>query len=515
MNTNIKPILIACGVLSMMLLSSCLGDLDRYPVNDDTSRNVYATKEGVKQALAKIYGAYALTGNSGPAGYGDIQGIDEGESDFLRNFWNCQTLTTEEAICAWSDVGLPDLHNMSWSSSNTYIKGVYYRSIFQIKLVNEFLLQTKDKESITPEIPAFRAEARFIRAFQYWVLMDLFANPPFIDETMPTGKFMPKQIKRADLFKFIEQELKDIEADLKDPRTNEYGRADRAAAWALMARIYLNAEVYTGTARYSDAAAYAEKVINSGYKLMEHYEWLFMADSDIDNSETILSINYDGTKSQNWGGTTFLINSAFNSKSSINYGMSTGGWGGNRATSALTDLFDKDADARYLFEGSTPEIQKTNDFEQGMHVYKFRNIKRDKQPGSNGTFSDVDYPLFRLAEMYLIYAEAALRGGGDQTKGLEYFNIVRNRAYNKGISGYVKSINLQLVLDERAREFYWEGLRRTDLIRYNMFTEATYVWPWKGGVKDGKGMPDYLKIFPIPADDIQANPSNLKQNLNY
>lgn len=499
------------ALVAMLGLASCHKDLDRMPTNDTTASDVYGSELSTKQALAKVYGAYALTGNGD---MGDIAGIDEGASDFLRNYFNLQTLSTDEGICAWTDEGLPDLHNLNWSSSNAFVKGLYYRSLYQIKLASDFLSKTEGKTGTNIEL--YRAEARFLRAFQYWVMMDIFANPPFVDETTGVGKVYPQQIKRADLFKYVESELLAIIDKLAAPKTNEYGRADRAAAWALLSRLYLNAEVYTGTARYSEAAEYAEKVIADGsYSLHTTYANLFLTDSNVGNPETILSINYDGLKSQTWGGATFLINSSTNGTAAATLGINwgVGGWGGNRATKALADLFDTTNDKRYLMGYKTADITTVKEFEEGVWVYKFRNVSSAGVVGQHSSFADVDYPLFRLAEMYLNYAEAVLRGGGDTAKGLTYINTIRQRAYGNA-SGNFTTLTLDNILKERGRELYWEGFRRTDLVRFGLFTGSAYLWPWKGGVASGRAVSDHFAIYPLPADDVQANP-NLTQNTNY
>lgn len=512
MKLNIKKQSILGLACAMTLgLTACHKDLDRLPTNDTTGADVYSTPQGIKQALAKVYGAYALTGNGSG---GDIAGIDEGSSDFLRNYFNLQELSTDEAICAWTDEGLPDLHNLSWSSSNAFVKGLYYRSIYQIKLASDFLAKTNGNANA--DISRYRAEARFLRAFQYWVMMDIFANPPFVDEHTGVGKVYPQQINRAELFKYVESELLAILADLAEPKSNEYGRADRAAAWALLSRLYLNAAVYTGTARYSEAADYAERVISNGaYSLHASYPKLFLTDGNVSNPETILSINYDGLKSQNWGGTTFLINSSTNAEAAQFLGVSwgVGGWGGNRATKALADLFDQAADSRYLMGAQTAEISKISEFKEGVWVYKFRNVSSTGVVGQHSSFSDVDYPLFRLAEMYLNYAEAAARGAGDTAKGLTYLNTIRQRAYGN-TSGNFTALTLSDILNERARELYWEGFRRTDLIRFGQFTSGDYLWPWKGGIATGRAVADTYALYPLPADDVQAN-TNLKQNTGY
>ena len=524
MNKKMLRGTLTLGLLGVLGLSSCTKDLDRFPTNGDTAPRVYDSPEKTLQAFAKVYGAFALTGNGGDnkkdSNGADIEGIDEGTSDFLRGLFNLQELPTESGICAWGDGGVPDLHAISWSASNPIIRGFYYRSIYQIKLASEFLKNTADKSS-DATIKTYRAEARFLRAYQYWVLMDLFGNPPFIDESTPTGKVYPRQISRSELFSYVESELKAIESDLMEPKANEYGRADKAAAWALLSRLYLNAEVYTGTERYADAATYAERVIASNkYSLHPKYENLFLADNNLNNPETLLSINYDGTNSQNWGGMTFLVNSSTSADAKAATGKNMGvggGWAGNRATKALLDLFGSNAttDTRCLMNATTPVITDVKTFTQGVYVYKFRNVTSAGANGSNSDHCDTDFPLFRLSELYLNYAEAAIRGKADATKGLQYLNLVRTRAYGNATGNYSALPSLDELLNERGREFYWEAQRRTDLIRFGKFTSATYLWPWKGDVAAGKGLEAYRTLYPIPSDDLQANPEKLRQNPGY
>ena len=126
-------------------------------------------------------------------------------------------------------------------------------------------------------------------------------------------------------------------------------------------------------------------------------------------------------------------------------------------------------------------------------------------------------PLFRLSEMYLIYAEAVLRGGtgGDAGTALTYINKIRTRAYGSAVGNITSgTLTTDFILDERARELYWEGFRRTDLVRYDKFTTASYVWPFKGGVKAGTSVGAYRNLYPIPDQDRAVNP-NLKQNTGY
>lgn len=518
MNKKALRSLLCLSLSSVLALSSCTKDLDRFPTNGDTSESVFSSGEKTMKALAKVYGAYALTGNGEG---GDIAGIDEGSSDFVRQLFNLQELSTETAICSWGDPGVPDIHAHTWSASNDLVRGLYYRSIYQIKLASDFLRNTESRAS-EPTLRTYRAEARFLRAYQYWVLIDLYGNPPFITEATATGKTYPRQISRSELFAYIESELRAIEGDLLAPKQAGYGRADKAAAWALLSRLYLNAEIYTGTQRYADAAAYAERVIASGaYSLKGDYSQLFLADNQQSNPEVILSVNYDGMRSQNWGGTTFLINSSTGGTAKRITGASmgvNGGWQGNRATSALQALFGSAAatDKRFLMApAETTTITDVKNFDQGVYVYKFRNVTSTGTNGSNGDLTDTDFPLFRLAELYLNYAEAATRGFADATTGLRYLNLVRSRAYGSAAGNYSALPALREILDERGREFYWEGQRRTDLIRFGLFTSGSYLWPWKGGVEAGKALDAYRTLYPIPADDLQANPDNLRQNPGY
>lgn len=524
---NKKSFLIIIAVLFSGAFMSCNKDLNRKPTNGQTADQVYSTALGYKLAFAKVYGSYAQTGNNGP-GSGDIQGIDPGTSDFFRLYWYAQEFPTDEAVITWGDAGIQDFHNMNWSSNNPFLTGLYYRCMYQITLANDFIRQSSDanlsSRGITgadaDNIKTFRAEARYLRAYQYSVLMDLFGNPPFITEEDPIG-VIPKQIQRKDLFTYIESELKAIEPDLKAPMTNEYGRADQAADWALLARIYLNAEVYTGTARYTDAVTYSKKVIDAGYSLVPDYRWLMLADNNQNTDEFILTINYDGLKTQGYGGTTFLTHAPVGGKMvAANFGIS-GGWAGARTTKNLPNLFPDytgtaDKRAEFFTDGQNIDIDDITQFDNGFGVTKYRNLTRSGANGSSLDFSDIDMPVFRLAGMYLTYAEATLRGGGgDAGLALGYINKLRERAYGNH-SGDISSgdLTLNFILDERGRELYWEGYRRTDLIRFGKFTSGSYVWPWKGGVKSGTGVQDYRNLYPIPVKDIAANP-NLIQNPGY
>ena len=517
--------------------SGCLKKLDLVPTNNLTPIQLYSTFAGYQQAMAKVYSAWALTGNQGGSGQPDLPTqiiADEGNSDFFRDYWYLQCLTTDEA--GWNYHSNTDpllIHEMQWDENNEVVGGLYYRSFFQITLCNDFINQSSDANlssrgiagASADTVRQYRAEARFIRAFQYWVLMDLYGNPPFVDEnTVIGGNSLPKQIKRADLFNYVTSELRAINSDLVAPQQNQYGRADQAAAWALLARIYLNAQVYTGTAQFDSAITYCNKVIAVGYTLHPDYTQLMLADNNLNTDEFIFTIPYDGMRTQTYGGTTVLVNGPANVPQSISGGAQSGAWNCIRITQQFVGLFDTANDHRGQFWTQTQTLDMTELLGapgDGYSSYKFRNKTRtgaeDPDTDPTTTFSSIDMPLFRLADIYLIYAEAVLRGAtsGTQAQALTYYNAVRARAYNgSSINGIVGSIALQDILDERGREFMWEGCRRTDLIRFGQFTTGAYLWAWKGGVQNGTAVSDNLNLFPIPAFDISAN-HNLIQNPGY
>lgn len=520
---SIKSLIIAT-VLVGSLLQSCTKKLDLFPENTTTSEVVFSTPEGYKMAMAKIYTAMAVTGNI-PSQIVS----DDGNTGFFRQFFNLQCLTTDEG--AWNFTGDTDplgLHEFTWTPTTQAVAGSYYRSMYVITLCNNFIMEANDAKvsgkgfgaADVANIQKYKAEVRFIRAFNYWVLMDLFGNVPFADENIVIGSgVLPKQIKRADLFNYIETELKAIETELEVAKANEYGRIDQAAAWALLGRMYLNAEVYTGTARWSDAITYSSKVINGGYTLHPNYKELMLADNHLNTDENIWTLQYDGLYTQTYSGSTFLVHAPAGVTGDSS--GSNGTWDCLRMTEQFVDKFPAE-DIRGQFWTST----QTKNLDvligaarNGYSSTKFRNKTRTGLPVTNydPTFASVDIPVFRLAEQYLIYAEAVARGGsgGNNTTALGYLQqlSVRGRPGDAGAAAFAQ-LTTDYILDERARELFWEGHRRTDLIRYNKFTTGDYLWAWKGNVRSGTAVNAKYKLFPIPASDVSSNP-NLIQNTGY
>jgi len=719
--------------LSLALISfGCVKDLDTTPEDPDivTAASVFDNPDAYKQVLAKVYSGLSTTGQQGPAGQPDIEGIDEGFGQYLRGFYYHQELTTDEALIGWNDQTIKDFHYQNWTSGDGFIFAFYSRLYYQIVICNEYLRETTDAKladrgvdaALTEQVHGFRAEVRFLRALSYWHALDMFRNVPFVTENDKVGSFFPNQILAPDLFAYIESELIAIEPDIAPARTNEYGRADQGAVWTLLANLYLNAEVYLGTPRYSDCLNYCTKVINAGYTLEPNYQDLFLADNDQSN-EIIFPITFDGRYTRTYGGTTFLVFGCIGGSMNPAESGVSGGWGGMRTTKEFVEKFPKNIggkvvdpnegntalysklyvpgayqgwngtntntslssksnnkifeghvyfptdnspffftkvpsstfalrlgdngadgtlenngdtirvplaglyyinvnlnnntytmerrdwsiigdavsggpgtdldmtwnpatdaleisvdlnaghfkfrsnhdwavnlgdnaadalltqdgadinvesgsylvrlyldkpdytysitipsfDQRGLFytDGQTLDVNDITLFTEGYAIRKFKNIRRDGMSGFNKDFPDTDFPVFRLGDVLLMASEALVRTNGDRGLALDYFNRVRNRAYGGSGGGITDAqLNLQMLIDERGRELYWECHRRTDLIRFGQFSQSNYVWTWKGGVFEGKSVEAFHDVFPIPSSDLGANP-NLQQNPGY
>ena len=513
-------------VLSLFAFYSCTKNLNQSPAYGLNAEVVYSDPNNYINVLSKLYSGLSMTGLQGPAGQADIAGIDEGFSAYVRVLWNLQELPTDEAVCGWNDPGIPTLNKMQWNSDDGWVKGMYYRIYYQITLCNEFIYQSRDErldergfsDADKEMIRMYRNEARFLRSLSYFHAMDLFGNVPFVTEEDRVGAFQPERITRTDLFNYVESELIDLSNVLSAAGTVDYGRATREAAKTLLAKIYLNAEVYSGTNRYDDCRNYCEQVINSGaFQLDMDYQHLFLADNQ-NSSEVIFPVVYDGLYAQTWGGTTYLVCGALGgSMNAADYGVN-GKWGGLRSTSAFVNKFpDTTEDSRFLFyrDGQELEITNLGTFTQGYAYPKYKNVTSVGDVGSNNGTSahvDIDFPMFRLADVYLMLAESAYRNG-DQGTALNYVNMLRERAYGNS-NNNMSSINLDDILDERSRELAWEGSRRTDLIRFGKFTSGDYVWPFKGGDVSGVGTSSHLELYPIPTSDLILNP-NLTQNPGY
>lgn len=534
--------LIFSFLVSVLVYTSCTDDLDVTPIdpNQILSGNLGDDPAYMEQTLAKLYASFIISGQSD--GDDDITSSNTGFFITMRALWNLQTITTDEGMCAWGDVGISDLNTQNWNAQNPFLTAVYQRLSLSITYANDFLNVTAG--STDANIIKYRAEARFLRAFAYYWLMDLFANPPFTTEEDGVGKYFPKQIQRADLFEFIVDELKAIEPDLGEAGSN-YPQADKGTCWMLLAKTYLNAEVYTGTAQWDECKTYCDKVIASpAYSLADDYRQNFSADNDRGhgNNEMIFAFAEDGVNTQGNGGITFIIQSSsdgtYIDAKTLHDLPDNPNWNGNRARKDLmnilvdtistygnvpipsTDtLFKMAPDKRiYLSQKRSiniPTPSASGDF--GIGVYKFtaRNHDGSRADNYSPTFASTDFPVFRLADAYLMRAEAVFNTSGATVAVVSDINMIRERAYGNDSGNIsVSDVNADFILDERAREFYYEGHRRTDLVRFGKFTGGEYNWQWKGGTFDGTSTSSHFNIFPIPGDEISANP-NIIQNDGY
>lgn len=508
--------------LSILLVSAiaCTDDLNTEPKVQITLEQLLANDpNAIEGIMSKLYGSFALSGPDGP-GSSDISD-DAGESPFMRGIVNLQEFSADGMKNRWGDNGLDQLTTTSnWDENNKFFRYLYNRIYYTVPQCNNLLsvlnsVDIADKEEVISEV-------RFLRSLAYFYMIDCFGKGVLVTEEH-IGQATPlPQASRQELFDFVEAELLDIEEKL--PSTNSYGRANKSVARMLLAKLYLNAEVYTGTAHYDEALTYAKKVIDEGgYTLAPNFVSIFSGDNNT-STEIIYPLIADALVSQSYGNTTYIVNGNMNSATmnTIEFGNPGGNdaWGGHRATKAWYGLFgDLEAstdDRAKLFwtAGHTYEMTDYKQWENGYPSTKFRNTNFNSSSGSPTVFSGTDFPLFRLADAYLMYAECAVRGaaGGTEALALDYVNQIRDRSNATLITA--SDLTLDFILDERARELNLEGHRRTDLIRFGKFTGGSYLWPWKGGVAAGTSIPQTYNLFPIPLAALQANP-NLTQNPGY
>ena len=516
-----KTIKYILGSLAAALsLTACVGDLNVTPIdpNANTADKALATEAQFKAYLASSYLGFATSGYYGANGDPSISGLDGGASQYIRGLFHHSELTTDEAVCGWNDQTIKNFHWMNWTTDDTFIYAFYSRILMQVSATNEFIREAAKYGENVANRDEYIAEARVLRAIAYYHAIDNFGSVPFADETSIVGS-VPVQMSRAELYSWLENELLDLinNSALAAPRANGYARADKGVAKFLLAKLYLNAEVFTGTAQWQKCADVLKDLMDDGYSLhttangekFSAYQDLFLADNDKCTDEIIFAIQQDGVNTTSYGVTNYLIfASTGGTMDPAEMGISSG-WGGLRTTPEFYNKFGSD-DKRSLFftSGQQKDIDDIGEFTNGFAFMKFRNIKSDGEPGQELGFVDTDFPMMRYADVLLMAAECMVRGAS--IDGLAAYNQVHERAGLPAAS----AITLKDVIDERGRELYQECWRRNDLIRFGMFTTDTYVWQWKGNVKEGKAVDDYRNLFPIPDSDRLAN-SNLQQNPGY
>lgn len=548
MKFNILKSFLPVAVVALMLggLSSCIGDLDVESI--DPQKNTELNQDAL---FNKIYASFALTGQTGPDGNKDIDDVDEGRSDFFRTLFYLNEFPSDEAHWVWMDnAGVPELLHNTWGESCVFSAAMYYRLYFTITLCNFYLSQA----SGAADQEMRNAEVRFIRALNYYYVMDLYGKGAF---TTVVSDSYPEAYTRQQLFDFVEQELKECASLMAEPGQNTYGRADRVAAWNLLARLYLNAEVYTGTPRWQEALDYADDVIHNGYYHLNTtgatnpvtdeeyspYQMLFLSDNNKNGAqyENLLVGMFDDVRTKSHGGTQFLIQGSYTNKADYalmsEYAPSgvDNSWGKNirlrkqliekffpdgaPQEQVLADFIDAAGDDRALFFGyglnESIEDESTDEV-NGFNCVKFRNVNSDGSNNNDAGFVNTDLPLMRIAEAYLTYAEASTRlnGVAGNTDAKEKIDALRDRAHASRQSSY----SLDDICDEWAREFWMEGRRRMDLIRFGKFGgQAAYKWEWMGGTYEGNQFPAYMSIYPLPVNELSNNPNlqRLGQNPGY
>ncbi|MEG1616018.1 MAG: RagB/SusD family nutrient uptake outer membrane protein [Bacteroidales bacterium] len=522
MKTLYKYILAAA--IGSCSLTSCLDDLNQVPVIETTPSKVYTSVAGYKSVLAKLYASFVIAGQEEGGGNADLS--SNSGHDYMRIFFNLQEVPTEEIAYTWLEGNsMTGMAYMKWDANDIWVSDMYYRIYYTIALCNEFLRNASDEKIASfpsqeqDELKTFRAEARFLRALAYSHALDFYGNVPFVDENDPVGAYIPPCYKRADLFDFVINELTDIEEQLSDRATCEYARAGKGAAWTLLARLYLNGEVYSGKPFNTECIAYCNKIIQAGYSLEPQYARLFNADNHKRTNEIIFPLAIDGVNTVSWGATTLIVCGAISGNSTqkpADYGCETA-WSMFRVRPELPALFgdhENTGDGRFMFytDGQAATLDKMDDQSQGYMVEKWTNLTDAGEAASPTSSKGVstDFPLFRLGDVYLMYAEAVVRGGagGSKSEALRLVNLLRERAYGNQTGAIGENeLTLDFLLDERGRELYWECVRRTDLIRFGKFTGDSYTWHWKGGVKEGISTDAKYNIYPIPTSELSANPN--------
>ena len=567
-----KTIAPAVALLLSASLSSCMDDLDKGNIDPTVDPN-----PNITGLYSKCYAGLIMEGNDGTA---DFTIDDNGKSTLLRNIFNFNELPTDEAVCWWSDGGLTDICYNKFDAGNATLKNLYYRLMSNISYENHFLSLDAAKADKTKY-----AEVRVIRAYSYLLMLDFFGDPTFIDKIsaetprqahsynskFEEGKTYTRaellQLGREFLFNWVESELLAAEPDLLEakPETDtdpDYGRVDKGTCWLLLSRLYLNAGTYLNNDgqnnQYWDKALeYAEKVINSPYKLFDDskmsneakangykpYDLLFMGDNGSNGAscEAILPLMQDGAITQGWGGSLFFVAALWDAtmQTVVDKDPATTGntWSGMRVRPQFVEKFFTDPnvvvgkktselramniDDRALLWGigteadgaRTLKIGDNDKFIKGIATTKWNNNYSNNGTPHDNFCVDIDFFLFRVAEAYLNAAEAEMHiNGASSAKAKSYIDALRKRAHAEVHASYT----LNDVLDERARELYCEGLRRTDLIRFNQFggSQATYNWELKGGSPNGTTFAKTYNVYPLPSSEVLSN-KNLTQIDGY
>lgn len=513
------------GVLVTMGLTSCVGDLNVEP-QDETKKMELNSKEEYLQDLAGCY--YGLVKEGGIT-----SGATGGESIYTRILFNLEELCTDECVIAanWNDAGIDELVYAIPGSENHWIYDMFSRLNAYIAICNQFLKDINKAGAFfsDAEIQEMKAEVRVLRDLGYYHMIDLFGRGPWTDESSVVGA-TPPTYDRVQLFDAVVNDLVDAIPQVYPASQQEYGRVSREAGYALLAKLYLNAEVYTGKAMWQQCADACQKILDSGLTLAPDYKYLFCASNakrvasstyGVAN-EIIWSVPQNDITMQCYGGTTYLSVGAYSAsipaELKTQLGTNGGVWQGPHMRPETVNNFPDPNDQRALFYGDifNNDIQNLVAWgdagTDGYMCIKYTFTDENDYYNTAGVmnnngFNSADTPIFRLGDIYLMLTECAINGVN--VDGLKYYNDVRKRA---GIATAATTLpSKRELLDERNRELYWEGHRRSDMIRLGFYTGGDYIWKWKGGVYEGTSIPETRKLMPIPPQFV----STLGQNPGY
>lgn len=503
-----NKIFIVLAVLGVMLSTACT-DLEREIYTDVLAEDYYQTPEQFATLIANAYSQLA-----GEYGY-----------VYREGYWSMQEYTSDEVVVPtrgtdWYDGGVPQMmHKHTWEADTRDINNGWsfvYGGTGRCNIVlNDIKAIKGDDPAEYDEVTiAGIAETKVLRAFYHLLAMDLYGNVAIDD-----GSPQVKQHTRAEVFDWIENEILENLADLRDEVV--YGSMTKPVAHTILAKLYMNAEVYTGTARWADAIEQLDAVINGGYayQINDDYFKAFKKDNTFD-PEIIFPIVFDAVYAE---GNMFHLMTMHYTMGDA-YGFTTQTWNGPCTLKSFYDKYD-DTDKRkaqwfvgpiqkdgvtltYTNEALgkvpaiiVPEVTTIEDPTASNVFEGARFIKFEIEPGIEH-HANSDFPIYRYADILLMKAEALLRKDGSVGSFLNdaEFQKIRTRA---GLAPYT-SLTLDELLDERGRELAWEGHRRQDLIRFGKFT--TGMWEFMETRSKKR------EIFPIPQWVLDANPGVYTQN---
>ena len=524
--------------------SSCVGDLDQYPPTESTSKDVYKDADSYQDVLSGIYAAFIQR-------IGNIS-TESRCQNWIRVMMMFQDASTDSVDAIWlAGESLTDINGLSWTAADPWVSAAYYHIYNIVAMTNELIrncseekiagFSNEDKERIR----VYRDEARFLRAYAYLHAIDFYPKMSFITEKDAVGPYIPEVYDRTRMFSYVVSELSDIADNL--PQTG-YGHATAYAAWALLARAYLNAEVWTGTSYEDECIAACEEVFKGGFCLEQDYSKLFNADNHLRSNEILFAFACDAFRTTTWDATTFItcgcVLDDFIDYEAVYGTKDSGAWNCLRARPELADVFEtgdtrnltisynrlayseyeaeksngyytRSGDETYIYQDREKDITLHDDTTTGWRVSKWTNLTDSGEAASycsDGGGANTDFPVLRLAEVKLTYAEALFRRDGAVQDAVDAVNEVRYRAFGSDAGNIVAAdLTEDFLLKERLRELYMECLRRTDLIRFGKYTSG-YQWQWKGGTKQGKDVHERYAFLPIPEAELSVNPAMKEVN---